>query len=495
MAGHGEYRRRAGSEGVLHEAVGEALGALREEAEALGGLPRFLLREVYRQRRCGLLEFGFVVVKCPTCGEASQVAFSCKSRLCPSCSARRAHETAVHLVEAVLPHVPYRQWTVSFPYALRWRLVKEKGLLEELLQKTTRLIAAWQRRCARKLGVQGHLLTGAVTQVQYWGSAVQLSPHFHTLAADGVFVATDAGVDFVALSPPTPKEVANLVAQLARRVTKVLRKRGLEDAQAQVDDGLDALRLESLQASLALGNVRGVAEAEVRPHHRRVAVADGISLHADTAVRANDRQSLEQLCRYGARGPLATSRLSWREDGKLSYRMKRPVRGREVLVMTPLQLLKKLAAVTPPRGKHLVHFHGMFGPAARHRSAVVASGRPPPPPAPVEPQSSLPLTPDSVEPRRLRPPRLDWASLLRKTFGFEVLHCPCGGRRQVLAAVTDWQHIDEELRKRGLEPTLRARVVPTHLGPRQAELALDLAAVPRPRSHSPPRGADVALAS
>jgi hypothetical protein len=114
--------------------------------------------------------------------------------------------------------------------------VKEKGLLEDLLRKTTRLIAAWQRRCARKLGVQGHLLTGAVTQVQDWGSAVQ-SPHFHTLAADGVFVATDADVDFVALSPPTPKQVANLVAQLARRVTKVLRKRRLEDAQAQVDDG------------------------------------------------------------------------------------------------------------------------------------------------------------------------------------------------------------------------------------------------------------------
>ncbi len=140
--------------------------------------------------------------------------------------------------------------------------------------------------------------------------------------------------------------------------------------------------------------------------------------------------------------------------------------------------------------------HGMFGPAARHRSAVVAYARPPPPPAPVEPQSSLPLTPDPfVEPRRLRPPRLGWASLLRKTFGFEVLHCPCGGRRQVLAAVTDWQHIDEELRKRGLERTLRATVVPTHRGPRQAELALDLAAVPRPRSHAPPRGADLALAS
>jgi hypothetical protein len=295
---------------VLHEAVGEALGALREEAEALGGLPRFLLREVYRQRRCGLLEFGYVVVKCARCGEASEVPFSCKSRLCPSCSARRAHETAVHLVHSVLPHVPFRQWTVSFPYALRWRLVKEPGLLEELLRKTTRLIAAWQRRCARKLGAQGRLLTGAVTQVQSWGSALQLSPHFHTLAPDGLFAATEAGVDFVALPPPTPEEVATLVTQLARRVTKVLRQRGLEDAEARVDDGLDALRLESLQHSLALGTARPRVEAEVRPHHRRVAVAEGISLHADTAVHANDSKAEGRLARYAARGPLAASRLS-----------------------------------------------------------------------------------------------------------------------------------------------------------------------------------------
>jgi hypothetical protein len=223
-------------------------------------------------------------------------------------------------------------------------------------------------------------------------------------------------------------------------------------------------------------------------------MADGISLHADTAVRVHDRQGLEQLCRYGARGPLAQSRLSRRDDGTLSYRMKRPVRGRHVLLMTPLQLLKKLAAVTPPRGKHLVHFHGMFAPAASHRSAVVAYGRAPPAPAPVEPQASLPLTPAPFVPRP-RPPRLDWATLLRKTFGVEVLHCPCGARREVLSAVTDWPQIDEELRKRGLEPRLRATAMSSHHGTRQAELPLDLSAVPSPTSHSPPRGPELALAS
>ncbi len=76
----------------------------------------------------------------------------------------------------------------------------------------------------------------------------------------------------------------------------------------------------------------------------------------------------------------------------------------------------------------------------------------------------LPLTPAPFAPRPLRPPRLDWATLLRRTFGFEVLQCPCGGRRQVLAAVTDWALLDEELRKRGLAPSLRATVVPSHRG-------------------------------
>ena len=49
--------------------------------------------------------------------------------MCPSCNAKRAHVTAVHLVERVLPHVPYRQWTLSFPQRVRWVLLKDVGLL------------------------------------------------------------------------------------------------------------------------------------------------------------------------------------------------------------------------------------------------------------------------------------------------------------------------------------------------------------------------------
>jgi hypothetical protein len=38
---------------------------------------------------------------------------------------------------------------------------------------------------------------------------------------------------------------------------------------------------------------------------------------------------------------------------------------------------------------------------------------------------------------RARSGRLPWADLLRRVFADDVLQCPCGGRRSVIAVVTD----------------------------------------------------------
>jgi hypothetical protein len=55
------------------------------------------------------LAHGFARVRCESCEDEFLVAFSCKGRgVCPSCNAKQARVTAVHLVERVLLHVPYR---------------------------------------------------------------------------------------------------------------------------------------------------------------------------------------------------------------------------------------------------------------------------------------------------------------------------------------------------------------------------------------------------
>jgi hypothetical protein len=49
-----------------------------------------------------VLAHEFVRVRCESCEDEFVVAFS--------------SVTAVHRVEQVLPQVPYRQWTLSFPH-------------------------------------------------------------------------------------------------------------------------------------------------------------------------------------------------------------------------------------------------------------------------------------------------------------------------------------------------------------------------------------------
>ena len=92
-------------------------------------MPRFVERELRAFLRCGILAHGFVRVHCDGCGLDRVVAFSCKGRgFCPSCGGRRMADTAAHLVDRVLPEVPVRQWVLSLPFALRYRLAYDAPL-------------------------------------------------------------------------------------------------------------------------------------------------------------------------------------------------------------------------------------------------------------------------------------------------------------------------------------------------------------------------------
>ena len=149
----GAERRRNPEASVLHQAVREGWPKVVAAAESRGGLPKRVHEEVRRYLRCGVLRWGFTLVKCETCQESVLIGFSCKSRgWCPPCAARRAHEAAAHL-ERVLPPVAYRQWTLSVPSQLRWPLVKDVKLLRSVERCLVKAIFRWQRLRAKGLGV------------------------------------------------------------------------------------------------------------------------------------------------------------------------------------------------------------------------------------------------------------------------------------------------------------------------------------------------------
>ena len=181
----------------------------------------------------------------------------------------------------------------------------------------------------------------------------------------------------------------------------------------------------------------------------------GFSLHADTAVHGHDRQGLERLARYGARGPVAESRLRRLDDGRYEYS---PKKG-SAFTLTASALVRRLVALLPPARLHLTSFHGALAPNARLRKLVT---QPPQPPAPM-PSPQVP----APKPKR---PRLDWAQLHQHTFGNDVLRCPCGGRRSIRAVHSTRKQAEARLTEFGV--TLPSRVLPPATAPPQLLLAM-----------------------
>ena len=157
------------------------------------------------------------------------------------------------------------------------------------------------------------------------------------------------------------------------------------------------------------------------------------------------------------------------------YQMKRRFSaGRHVLRFEPQAFVARLCALVPPRRLHRVRDAGLFAPHSRGRFALtgrgmhdaketltslpVAAAAMPPPPAPLR----HPDDPD--DPARQR--RLDWATLMRRSFRIDLLLCTtCGAPMKLIATIED--------------PDVAAKIL-THLG-------LPARAPPRPPPWRPPQ--------
>ncbi|MFI5298610.1 MAG: transposase [Polyangiales bacterium] len=232
--------------------------------------------------------------------------------------------------------------------------------------------------------------------------------------------------------------------------------------------------------------------------------------------------------RYCARPPFALDRIERLANGDIAYRVKYARRGATHRVMTPIEFLARLAALIPPPRYPLVRYHGVLAPHAKWRSEIVPrradDPRPhrhgearrhprstsPDAPLNVAPAASISMSivpvvaapaPSASEVARFGPassalqpapaappanilraahlhrldggallaksPRVDWPTLMRRTFDFDVLHCPkCDGRMRVVADIQDPLVIADilaHLRKPTRAPPLaRARAPDEH---------------------------------
>jgi hypothetical protein len=446
------------------------------EASTGAELPRFVKDEFDAFLECGILEHGFLRLRCGECGHDKLQALSCKRRgFCPSCGARRMLQTAAHLVDRVMPHVPVRQWVrtcqLRLPIPLRVLLAAQPELVTPVLLVVQRVIARHLLDAAGLEADEGH--GGAVTLIQRFGSAANLNIHLHGLLLDGVYRCGADGVpQFVEVGSPTDDEVHALLQSLIARLMKMLTRRGvLVEDMGQTylaepdDDGEEARTLRPLQAAavtyrIAFGpragqkvlSLRGAMPREGTPRQPLCADIDGFSLHAGVRVEAHDRKRLEQLCRYITRPALSDERVQLNAAGQVELKLKTPWRdGTTHLVMSPLEFMQRLAALVPRPRLHLIRFHGVLAPNAKLRPVVVPQG------PPAQAQAETETTADAqceAGPVQAPAHRISWARLLRRVFDIDMQHCPhCGGGElKIIAAILERPVIERILTHLGVDP-------------------------------------------
>ncbi len=254
-----------------------------------------------------------------------------------------------------------RQWVLSLPFAIRYKMAWDHELELKVLRIFWRCVEKHYRKKAKVQGLSS-ARTGGVTSIQRAGGAFNLNPHFHTAVLDGVFIETENGtLKFHQLGTPTTEEVVAVTMDVRKRVLKML---GRDSVSFEEEDGwnddlleefpaLAAASMASVHQLIAFGQRAGCrvsrlidptvepTDGEVESRRKRHTRYQGFDLHVGAAVPGQDRHRLERLLRYLLRPPIAESRLKELPSGQILLKLKNRWRdGTMSIVFEPIEFLE-----------------------------------------------------------------------------------------------------------------------------------------------------------
>jgi hypothetical protein len=241
---------------------------------------------------------------------------------------------------------------------LRYYLQRDKGALNAVLRIFLRVVrTSLQTHCpgaAKADPASLHL--GVVAFIHRFGSSLNTHVHFHVYVVDWVFEAvaapmaqpvdTDAGAQ--ASPEPSPAPAPQSVAFHAAT--------GLDEAaisQVQAHVRKRILRTFVARGHLEACDAKDINESAASSNH-----GGGFSVDAGVRIKAPDRAGLERLLRCCARPPFAMDRLK-QCASVLVYRCGKghaePLQSDKYsgeLVLTPLELINRIAQLVPPPRTH-----------------------------------------------------------------------------------------------------------------------------------------------
>jgi len=343
--------------------------------------------------QCGNPAYGFACAHCSCCNTNFFIPFSCKGRgLCPSCNARTMAATAAHLVDNVIPLVKTRQWVISFPFCIRNYLLQHSHLqnvLQIVIEEIRKTIIASSPDIP-------NAQIGAVSFFHNFGSTLNLHPHFHLIAAEGVFSLEGEMLQF------NETHISNGDIKITEeRICKgVLRYFGKRKC----------LSTTEIEKILAKEN-------------------SGFSLDGSVQIQSWDRPGLERVIRYCARAPFASESLRW--NGKhVVYNLSKPnSKGQTSIRFDPVEFIDKIASLIPIPCRHRRHYFGVFAPNSPLRQQVIANAK-------RLPENFIP-PPLKFIAEKVNKASLEWAALIARIYEVNPLICSkCGGKVKIIGFVT-----------------------------------------------------------
>ena len=475
-------------------------------------LPRYVQEELRGYLRCGVFAHGFVRAHCDGCGHDLLVAFSCKARgVCPSCAgaAHGEHRRALGRSRAS------RSARAPVGALASIRAAPARGVSMRRCSPRSHVSSPRHSRIGiGKWGSReglGPSQTGAITFVQRFGSSLNLNVHLHVVVLDGVFVR-DATEHPVIPCGAAPFEGASSIMFSSACIDA--HPRGSCDMGTSTNHRSKRARTTCRRRRRSTCAPISRCSAEPRRRLRdggEEEAEQGIGARTAPAHEAARSRRLQSACERAHRGrrrsrsraslslrraptvfARAISKAAWRSC-RLPIQKKRAAGRAKLLVVTPLELLARIAALIPPPRYPLVrlprraraalvvaksgdsasarsrrdprekrsartceerrpHRAARRRPRIRHREAtttpIIYRNGERAPRSPLRIFSVTYLAPNVIAVRHWErlcgglvfatAPRIPWSILLRRTFEVDVLECAkCHGRLRVLGAVED----------------------------------------------------------
>lgn len=387
-------------------------------------------------------------------------------------------EAAAHLVDNVLPIIPYRQFVITFPIPMRYWLHTNKKLFSKIQSIIYQQITTFYRHQSQ-LDKRHHPQSGLIAFVQRWGSALNLNPHLHILVTDGVYY-NKHDPKFKKLKTISDRNVEQLLAVIVNRILRYLKKVGLIDSNGDVVQNpmldelfqhhlsIDMATQASLSSRIAFGPNAGKKvtkigggfgyEEEIPLVKGRLCCSmNGFSMHAARAINSRNRKGLEQLISYIARGPFSNNRLELLPNQRVKFELKTRFRdGTSHLLFTYGEFLEKLSALIPPPRSHLVRWSGCFAPNSPYRRKIVLKPNV---------RKGFQFKDDDCD-NEDKPKNYSWSKLLKRVFKIDVTQCPhCPGTLAAVCSVVEQQQVRRYLKHMGIDHLPPVRGPPRSVQP------------------------------